>query len=379
MGIVESLDVQLKDRVRELEGLKAAGHKIIGYYPGGYVPEEIILSCGAIPVGLHRGGEHEPVLIAGAYLPRWLDTFCRSQIGFKISGGESTYDVIDLFVVPITDNNVRIMADAWEFYRLGEIFKFGVPHRKTERALDYYVQGIRAFKEKMESLSGTTITEENLSEAIVLCNRERELFRKVSLMRKKRKLPLTGKDFVRLLHASLWLDKRVMVDTLESLVKEIENSEAQPKAGPRILLTGSTLAYGDGKIIDLVEEAGGTLVIEHFAEGLRYYWDEVALDGDLMEALADYYFRQRVTPAWFRPSREMRDFLIKLAKEFSIDGVIWYSLMYRDSYTVQSTLFPRILKDATGLATLVVESDYDVQEVGSLQTRIETFIEMVRG
>jgi len=98
-----------------------------------------------------------------------------------------------------------------------------------------------------------------------------------------------------------------------------------------------------------------------------------------MEALAESYFQRRITPAWFRPSREMRDFLIKLAEEFSIDGVIWYSLMYRDSYTVQSTLFPKILKDATGLPTLVIESDYDVGEVGPLRTRIETFIEMIKG
>jgi benzoyl-CoA reductase/2-hydroxyglutaryl-CoA dehydratase subunit BcrC/BadD/HgdB len=379
MNTLDLLDVHLKNRARELEGLKAEGHKIIGYHPGGYVPEEIILSYGGMPVGLHRGGEHEPVLIAGAYLPRWIDTFCRSQIGFKVLGGEPTYDLIDLFAVPITDNNVRIMADAWEFYRLGEIFKFGVPHRKTERALNYYLNGIHAFKEKMESLSGGKATEKNLNEAIVLCNKERELFRKISLMRKRGSLSLTGKDFIKLLHASLWLDKGVMVETLESLIREIESQEIKPRPGPRILLTGSTLAYGDGKIVNLVEEAGGTVIIEHFAEGLRYYWDDVALDGNPMEALAESYFQRRITPAWFRPSREMRDFLIKLAEEFSVDGVIWYGLMYRDSYTVQSTLFPKILKDATGLSTLVIESDYDIQEMGPLRTRIETFIEMIRG
>jgi benzoyl-CoA reductase/2-hydroxyglutaryl-CoA dehydratase subunit BcrC/BadD/HgdB len=378
MNALESLDIQLKDRARELESLKAAGHKIIGYYPGGYVPEEIILSCDAIPVGLHRGGEHEPVLIAGAYLPRWIDTFCRSQIGFKFLGGEPTYDLIDLFVVPVTDNNVRILADAWEFYHLGDIFKFGVPHRKTERAFKYYLHGINALKEKIENCSGQRATEENLHEAIVLCNRERELFRKISLKRKSRSLFLTGKEFIRLLHASLWLDKRAMVETLELLIREIESQKNQPRSGPRILITGSTLAYGDGKIINLVEEAGGIVVIEHFAEGLRYYWDDVALDGKPMEALAEFYFQRRITPAWFRPSREMRDFLIKLAKEFAIDGVIWYGLMYRDSYTVQSTLFPKILKDATGLSTLVIESDYDVEEVSPLRTRIETFMEMIK-
>lgn len=378
MKALESLDIHLKNRARELDGIKAEGHKIIGYYPGGYVPEEIILSCGAIPVGLHRGGEHEPVQIAGAYLPRWIDTFCRSQIGFKVLGGEPTYDLADLFVVPVTDNNVRILSDAWEFYRLGEIFKFGVPHRKTERALKYYLHGINALKDKIEAYTGRKATVEGLNEAIHLCNSERALFRKISSMRKGAALPLTGREFIRLLHASLWLDKKIMVEMLQSLVQEMENREVQPGSGPRVLLTGSTLAHGDCKIIDLVEEAGGNVVIEHFAEGLRYYWDDVALDGNPMEALAESYFQRRIPPAWFRPSREMRDFLIKLAGDFSIHGAIWYGLMYRDSYTVQSTLFPKILKQAAGLPTLVIESDYDLEEVGPLRTRIETFIEMIR-
>lgn len=378
MKALESLDIHLKNRSAELQGLKAEGQKIIGLYPGGYVPEEIILACDAIPIGLHRGGEHEPVLIAGAYLPRWIDTFCRSQIGFKVQGGEPTYDLIDLFVVPITDNNVRILADAWEFYRLGKIFKFGVPHRKTERALKYYLHGIDVLKNKIEDHSGQKATEEKLNEAILLCNRERGLLRKISSMRKGASLALSGKDFIRLLHASLWLDKKAMIQILESLVGEMESQEIQPRSGPRILLTGSTLAYGDGKVINLVEEAGGNVVIEHFAEGLRNYWDDVARDGNPMEALAESYFQGRITPAWFRPSREMRDFLIELAEEFSVDGVIWYGLMYRDSYTVQSTLFPKILKDATGLSTLVIESDYDLEEMGPLRTRIETFVEMIR-
>jgi benzoyl-CoA reductase/2-hydroxyglutaryl-CoA dehydratase subunit BcrC/BadD/HgdB len=378
MKALEALDLHLKHRAQELERFKEEGRKIIGYYPGGYVPEEIILACGAIPVGLHRGGEHEPVLIAGAYLPRWYDTFIRSQIGFKVLKGEPVYDLMDLFVIPITDNNVRILGDAWEFYHLGEIFRFGVPHRKTERALTYYLHGITAFKERMEEETGAKITDHALREAIVLCNRERELFRKISLMRKTGPSPLKGSDFVRLLHASLWLDKGLMVKTLEALIGELEQQAPSPRIGPRVLLTGSTLAYGDGKILSLIEEAGGAVVMEHFAEGLRNYWDDVSANGKPMEALADAYFQRRIGPAWFRPSKDNRDFLIRLAKEFLADGVVWYGLMYRDCYTVQSTLVPKLIKEATGLSTLVIESDYDEEEAGPLRTRVETFIEMIK-
>lgn len=378
MKAFQALEVHLKNRAGELIRFKEEGRKIVGYYPGGYVPEEIILAGGAIPVGLNRGGEHEPVLIAGAYIPRWYDTFIRSQIGFKVLGGDAVYDLTGLFVIPITDNNVRMLADAWEFYRLGEMFRFGVPHRKTERALKYYLHGINAFKERMENETGTKITDESLTEAILLCNRERELFRKISLMRKGRPSYLKGSDFVRLLHASLWLDKKVMVEVLDSLIGELGIDIPPPQSGPGILLTGSTLAYGDSKIIALTEEAGGAVVMEHFAEGLRNYWDDVAVNENPMEALAECYFQRRVAPAWFRPSREYRDFIIELARGFPIDGVIWYGLMYRDCYTVQSTLVPKLIKETTGLSTLVIESDYDTEEVGPLRTRVETFIEMIR-
>jgi benzoyl-CoA reductase/2-hydroxyglutaryl-CoA dehydratase subunit BcrC/BadD/HgdB len=50
MKPLASLDVHLKNRAAELEELKDQGRKNIGYYPGGYVPEEIILACDAVPV-----------------------------------------------------------------------------------------------------------------------------------------------------------------------------------------------------------------------------------------------------------------------------------------------------------------------------------------
>ena len=80
MRALESLDAHLRNRAAELQRMKSEGYKIIGYLPGGYMPEELILACGAIPLGLNSGGEHEPVMFAGAYLPRWLSTFSRAQI-----------------------------------------------------------------------------------------------------------------------------------------------------------------------------------------------------------------------------------------------------------------------------------------------------------
>lgn len=382
MQAKERLSAHLKSRIIELSELKRQGRKIVGYIPGGYMPEELLYACEAVPVpvGLFRGGEPEPVLAAGACLPRWLDTFCRAQIGYKLLKEEALYDLIDLLVVPITDNNIRAVADCWNFYTDTEVFRFGVPHAKTDNGFRYYLEGINLLKEKLEKMTGTKITDSRLRDAIGLCNEERKLFKEINSMRRAKCPPLSGREFMELNHASLLAEKGVMIEILRLVCAELKERKEVSLLNkrPRILLTGSTLALGDYKVYDLVEGSGAIIVIEEFAEGMRHFSETVDPGADsLMEALADSYFRRRIPPAWFRPARERLDYLVRLAKEFEVDGVVWYQLMYRDSYDIESFYFPSILKRETGLSMLKIESDYDASEVGPFRTRIEAFIQTI--
>ena len=372
------LSAHLKNRLTDLTQAKEKGQKIVGYTPGGYLPEELVLASGAIPICLIRGGDHSMVELAGAYICRWIDTFCRAQIGYGVSGEDPYYNIIDLLVIPITDNHIRAVSDVLEYNTNIDIFPFGVPHTKDNFTLKYYLHGITRLKKRLEELTGVKITDSRLSEAINLCNRERELLREISLIRKSQPSLISSKDFVALNHASLIADKKVMVDILESILKELKKQPVVPMDNPRVLLTGSTLSLGDDKVIDITEDSGGLIVIEEFAEGIRPYWEMVKFNSNLMEALADCYFTRRIPPAWFRPGKERLDFLIKLSKDFNVSGVIWYQLMYRESYKIESYYFPGILKSRAGLPMLTVESDYDSAEVGPLRTRIETFIEIIR-
>jgi len=380
VALKEKTTALLVNRMAELSRLREQGHKIVGYTPGGYMPEELVLACGAVPVpvGLIRGGQHEPVRTAGGFMPRWIDTFCRAQIGYWELKEEALYQMVDLLACPVTDVNNRAIGDSWGFYTDVEVFRFGVPHTKHENGFEYYLSGIKRFREKLEELTGNQITDSSLKEAIDLCNRERQLLTDISLMRKAERPPISGRDFMRLNHASFMADKRAMVGALESLCADLKKTDPPAPRGPRVLLTGSTLAYGDYKIYDLIEDAEAEVVIEEFAEGIRHYWEQVVPEGDLMEALADRYFKRRVPPAWFRPGRERLDFLVKLAKDFKVNGVIWYQLMYRDSYDIESFYFPDILRKETDLSMLKLTSDYDYSEVGPFRTRVEAFVETMR-
>jgi benzoyl-CoA reductase/2-hydroxyglutaryl-CoA dehydratase subunit BcrC/BadD/HgdB len=378
MKALEKLDSHLKTRLSDLNKAKE-GHKIIGYSAGGYLPEELVLACDATPICFIQAGNNAILKDAGAYICRWFDPFWRSQIAYLTSGKDPYYNIVDLIVVPITDNHVRAFSNTLGYYTPEvESFVFGIPHVKDKIALDYYLKGISRLKKKLEDFTGIEITDDRLKKSIKLCNRERELFREISLMRKSDHFVVDSKDFVALNHGSLIADKEIMIDILESFIQEVKECSPLPKDDPRILFTGSTLARGDSKVMDIIEHSGGAIVMEEFAEGIRPYWGKVKTDGDLMANLAESYFMDRICPGWFRPGTERLNYLLKLAKEYNTAGLIWYQLMYRESYKVESYFFPGILKKETGLPMLVLESEYDVMETGPVKTCIETFIETIR-
>ena len=113
---------------------------------------------------------------------------------------------------------------------------------------------------------------------------------------------------------------------------------------------------------------------------MRHYWQEVKTNGDLIQALADGHFRKRTPlPAFFRPATEERiDFFLKMVKKFKVDGIIWYSMMYRDSYDIEGIYFGR-RAEKEGIPFLKIMTDYDTAETGALRTRIEAFIEAIKG
>jgi benzoyl-CoA reductase/2-hydroxyglutaryl-CoA dehydratase subunit BcrC/BadD/HgdB len=376
MRAMEDLSAHLRERVSELRKLKKEGRKIVGYVPGGFMPEELVWASGAIPVGLYRGGDHDAALKSSEYMSRFFDPFCRSQIGYWALG-EPLYHMIDLFVIPIADRNIMGIADCWEMWTDTRLFKLAVPHNKSERSFQYYLERLQLLKEELEKLTGKSITEDELKKEIGISNRIRHLLRQISEMRKSERPPISGKDFIKLHHASLLADRAFLVKSLESISQELRVVERS--IGPRIFLIGSTLAQGDYKVYDLLQPTGADVVIEEFSEGMRPYWQDVESNGNPMQALATSYLLKRTPLPFSRPSvKERTDLILRLVKEYKVDGIIWYSLMYRDSYNIDSIYFGRKAVEE-GIPFLSLMSDYDNAETGQLRTRIEAFIESMGG
>jgi benzoyl-CoA reductase/2-hydroxyglutaryl-CoA dehydratase subunit BcrC/BadD/HgdB len=376
----DRLTAHLKDRPAQLREAKKKGAKIVGYFPGNYVPEEIIYASGAVPICLAHGGSSEPADAALAEVPSIICPFARAQIGERLLKTNPYYSMIDMLVAPITCQHLKKAAEIWEYHADIEIFKLGVPHQyDADFGLEYYAERLRALKDRLQVFTGNEIASGRLSEAIVLYNRMRELLKKISLLRRSPHPPLHAIDFIRLNQASLYTDPASMVDILDSVYSRLrEKQEVIKMEAPRLLLLGPNMAYGDYKVLQLVEAVGGEIVAEELCEGMRYYWQDIENKGDLIQSLAKGYLVDRLPCAFMHYSARKRfDFALKLVKEFNVSGVIWYELLGCETYDSESYFFEkRMWEQKTPI--LVLESDYGTADIGQLQIRIEAFIEQIR-
>ena len=162
MKAMERLLTHVRERPLELRRQKEKGVKIVGYIPS-HVPEELLYASGAMPAGLICGGSHEAVVAGESCLDRFIDTFARSQIGYRLLGEKLVYQLPDLLIVPLTDRNIQAIADSWEMHTDVEVFKLGIPrYTNVRHGLEYYLAGLRSLKQRLQKLTGIEIKDERL-------------------------------------------------------------------------------------------------------------------------------------------------------------------------------------------------------------------------
>jgi benzoyl-CoA reductase/2-hydroxyglutaryl-CoA dehydratase subunit BcrC/BadD/HgdB len=375
------LSEYMRDRPVQLKEARKDGIKVVGYFPGNYVPEEIIYAAGAVPLCLIHGGDPRPADAGSSLLPQVICPFARAQVGERLLKENPYYNQLDMVVAPVTCQHLKKVSEIWEYEGELEIFKLGFPHRCTDDfELDYYHDRLQVLKDRLQSLTGNEITDEKLKNAITLYNRIRELLRKISLLRRASPPPISALEFVRLNHASFYADPVFMVEVLESVYHELENKQSSSGTdAPRLLLLGPNIGWGDDAILKIIEATGSEVVIEEICEGIRYYWNDIENKGDPIRSLAKGYLVDRVPCAFMRHSARKRlDFALKLIDDFKVTGIIWYELLCCETYDSEAYFFTEKMAER-GIPMLTLESDYTTAATGQFKTRLQAFTEIVTG
>ena len=91
-------------------------------------------------------------------------------------------------------------------------------------------------------------------------------------------------------------------------------------------------------------------------------------------ALSERYMKTNC--ACFTPNKGRIDDLLRMVKEYKVDGVIDTSLKFCCLYDTEKYVVSRALKEA-GVPVLSLETDYADTDAEQLRTRIGAFVEML--
>jgi benzoyl-CoA reductase/2-hydroxyglutaryl-CoA dehydratase subunit BcrC/BadD/HgdB len=167
-----------------------------------------------------------------------------------------------------------------------------------------------------------------------------------------------------------------LADELEARVAAGEG--VTPKGAKRVLITGTPMALPNWKLHDLVEKAGGIVVGEEMCTGSRYYEKLISEDAttldDMIDDIAAKYLD--INCACFTPNKGRLDDIARMAEDLGADGVIDYALQFCGLYEIESTAVEQTVRDA-GRPVLKITTDYSMEDVGQLSTRVEAFLEML--
>ncbi|PAB60565.1 2-hydroxyacyl-CoA dehydratase subunit D [Anaeromicrobium sediminis] len=379
MSILKDFQTVANERPAELRKAKDEGKKVIEYI-GQYVPEEMIYAAGAEPYFMIKGGEPEPPDAVLEDMLRFMNPYARSLAGYNLMGLDPVTPFADLIVAQQLDCHVGRISELMEFHGL-PVYKVGVPVEwKKDFARKYFKRSLEKLKKRLEDETGNEITNEVLKAEVEKSNKIRKVIRELDELRKEDNPKISGHDFIKLNHFTYKARPEVALDYLEKFYEEAKTSEGNTVNGPRILFAGHIVAQGDYTVPRLIEEAGGKIVADMFDDGLRWYRNDIATEGDMIENIHQAKYLDKIAVNMFQPAWNDRyESLMEIVKEYKVDAVIWYQLSFDEIYDMEHTVLAKRLSEA-GIPLLKLESSYEYsrEAMGPLQTRIESFIEAVK-
>lgn len=367
-------------RPAELVEEQKKGRKVFGTFCV-YVPDEIVMACNGIVTGL-CGGSQFWVPDGEKALPSDVCPLIKASVGARLGRTCPFFRIADMYVGETTCDGKK---KAYEILAKDvPMYVMDVPQMKRAKDIAAWTVEIAEFAKTVEEFTGVELTAVALADAIKLVNERRRALARVYAARKAADvIPISGTDAILMMQIAFFDDPARCAEKANALADELERRVADgvsafPAGTKRVLLTGTPLAVPNWKLQHVIETSGAAVVCEEMCTGTRYFENLVdeshtTLDGQF-QALSERYMKNNC--ACFTPNEGRIDDVIRLAREYDVDGIINTNLKFCTTYKVEAPALEQALEDA-GFPVLDIETDYADNDVEQLRTRIGAFVEML--
>ena len=345
------------------------GGKVMGCFCS-YVPEEILVAGGVLPVRLL--GSHQPQNVTEPYIFGMFCPFCRDVLAQGLKG---RYDYLDGITLSQSCLHLRQSYVAWREH-VGVPFSHYIymPNKVQTRAATPYLKSeLVKYKASIEGLIGRRVTEQDLDRGIEQLNRNRELMHQVYEFRQGDDPKVTGLEAMYMTVSATWVDKEEHSAAIAEVLEKLPDRQLDREVGARLLIVGSE--DDDTAFIEMVESVGATVVVDDHCTGTRYFWNKVQPNGDRLLAIADRYVQRPPCPTKDWEERWRFPHILKLCEDFKVQGAIVIQQKFCDPHECDIMPLRQTLED-NGIPTLFLEFDVTVP-LGQFRVRVEAFLEMI--
>jgi len=372
----ESFPEARKSGFMKMKAHKDNGGKIVGTYCS-FIPTELIIAAGAIPVTLCATSE-EPIAAAQEHLPSNLCPLIKASYGFALTDTCPYFYFSDFIVGETTCDGKKKMFELMNDIK--DTYVMQLPSSRDEVALTMWEAEIKKFWKKLEDFYGVTITEEDVKKAILQKNAERDLVLEYLDLGKLNPSPISGYEL------GTKLDTLSFIPSMEERCKQLRERIDEVKADweanyngkvsrkPRILITGCPNGGVRDKTIKVLEELGADVVAFDACNSNREKIEKVDTTLPVTEALAKKYLN--INCSVMSPNTNRLKFISDMIDDYQVDGVLEIILQACHTFSIESYNVKKSVL-AKKIPYLKVETDYSKADAGQINTRLEAFLETI--
>jgi len=372
----ESFPEARKSGFMKMKAHKDNGGKIVGTYCS-FIPTELIMAAGAIPVTLCATSE-EPIAAAQEHLPSNLCPLIKASYGFALTDTCPYFYFSDFIVGETTCDGKKKMFELMNDIK--DTYVMQLPSSRDEVALKMWEAEIKKFWKKLEDFYGVTITEEDVKKAILQKNAERDLVLEYLDLGKLNPSPISGYEL------GTKLDTLSFIPSMEERCKQLReridevkddweaNYKGKVSRKPRILITGCPNGGVRDKTIKVLEELGADVVAFDACNSNREKIEKVDTTLPVTEALAKKYLN--INCSVMSPNTNRLKFISDMIDDYQVDGVLEIILQACHTFSIESYNVKKSVL-AKKIPYLKVETDYSKADAGQINTRLEAFLETI--
>ena len=347
------------------------------------VPPELIYAAGAMPVRL-CSGSFTAYTIGDDVIPRDACPLVKAVMGFGQMKALPVFDNCSLLIAPVTCDCKKKLAGVMDSVK--NTFPLHIPPLKKEDGdTEVFLRELYRLIPVLEKATGKKVTARSLAQGINLVGEAQYEMSEFLQYRKSNPALLHGTQIMAIMNAFVYMPVEAWTKQMHRLNGEMrvrleQNVFVSRPSQPRILVTGSPIAFPNLKIPLLLEEMGGILAADETCMGERGLYDPVSVidpgfDG-MMRGLASRYTKPCTCPVFVDNSQ--RIYRIKqMIKEHQIQGIIYHvlrgCLVYDYEYQMMEEEMGKL-----DVPVIRVESDYNEEDVEQLRIRIEAFLELIK-